>query len=73
VVMLVFGGGLAHSFCWNWSEVTLRWQVCTLTGHADEVTCIAFSRDGKRIVSASSDGLVKIWDVGTGAEVRFFA
>jgi len=51
----------------------LRWQVCTLTGHAGWVECIAFSSDGKCIVSGSTDGLVKIWDAGTGAEVRFFA
>ena len=68
----MFSRGFAHLF-WNWSEVTLHWQVCTLTGHADWVTCIAFSHDGKRIVSGSADDLVKIWDAWTGAEVRFFA
>ena len=34
--------------------------------------CIAFSRDGKRVVSGSDDGLVKIWNTETGAEVRCF-
>ena len=47
--------------------------MCTLTGHADEVECVAFSLDGKRVVSGSRDGTVKISDIGTGAEVRFFA
>ena len=41
----------------------------TLTGHFDEVVCVAFSRDGNRIVSGSSDCLVKFWDIKTGAEV----
>ena len=33
---------------------------------------IAFSLDGKRIVSGSHDKMVKIWDVETGAKVRSF-
>ena len=40
-----------------------------MEGHRDCVYAFAFSRDGKRVVSASSDRLVKIWDVETGAEV----
>ena len=49
-------------------------QVHTLTGHSSSswVLCIAFSRDGKRVVSGSDDGLVKIWNTETGAEVRCF-
>jgi len=45
------------------------WQVCTLRGHTDVVLSVAISRDGKRIVSGSVDGLVRIWDAATGAEV----
>jgi WD40 repeat protein len=47
----------------------LGWQVCTLTGHTDTVSFVAFSRDGTRIVSGSADHLLKIWDAGSGAEV----
>ena len=43
--------------------------MCTLAGHEDEVRSVAFSPDGKRVVSGSSDKLVKIWDAETGAEV----
>ena len=50
----------------------MGWQERTLRGHFDEVLSVAFSRDGKRIVSGSADTLVKIWDVATGAEVRSF-
>ena len=32
----------------------------------------AFSPDGKRIVSASADNTVRIWDVETGKEIRKF-
>ena len=45
------------------------WQVCTLTGHSGWVTSVAFSGDGKRVVSGSRDMLVKIWSSETGAEV----
>jgi WD40 repeat protein len=46
--------------------------VHSLTGHTDNVYAVAFSRDGKRVVSASTDNLVKIWDTATGAEVSSF-
>ena len=48
------------------------WQVCTLRGHSGAVYSATFSSDGKRIVSGSSDNLVKIWDAATGAEVLIF-
>ncbi|KAF8580851.1 hypothetical protein K439DRAFT_1654228 [Ramaria rubella] len=35
-------------------------------GHRDEVTSVAFSSDGKHIVSGSSDSTVRIWDAKTG-------
>ena len=44
----------------------------TLTGHTHWVVAVAFSTDGTRIVSASLDTLVKIWEVETGVEVSSF-
>ena len=41
----------------------------TLSGHFLFVKCVAFSLDSKRVVSASFDKLVKIWNAETGAEV----
>ena len=41
----------------------------TLRGHSDCVRSVSFSADGKRVVSGSSDKLVKIWNSETGAEV----
>ena len=43
--------------------------MCTLTDHEEEVTSVSISLDGKRIVSGTEDGLVKIWDTATGTEV----
>ena len=43
--------------------------VCTLTGHSDLVRSVAYSPDGKHIVSGSDDSTVKVWDSQTGKEV----
>ncbi|MCD4738844.1 MAG: hypothetical protein K8R89_06255 [Anaerolineae bacterium] len=41
-------------------------QVLTLTGHTAPVKAIAFSPDGKLIVSGSSDKTIRLWDVESG-------
>jgi len=46
--------------------------VCTLMHQGREVGSVAFSPDGTRIVSGSDDGVVRIWDVATGALVSSF-
>src|SRR5438105_565359 len=43
-------------------------QSATLTGHTDSVWSVAFSPDGKRIVSGGRDQTVKVWDAQTGTE-----
>jgi WD40 repeat protein len=37
-----------------------------LTGHLCFVSCVAFSPDGKRLVSGSEDWTVKVWDIAAG-------
>ena len=37
-----------------------------LKGHTDQVVCVAFSADGKRIISGSEDRTIRIWDAQTG-------
>jgi WD40 repeat protein len=43
-----------------------------LPGHASIVRSVAFSPDGKWIVSGAEDKFVKIWNADTGAEVSSF-
>jgi WD40 repeat protein len=45
----------------------------TLAGHTDAVGECEFSPDGRRIVSASRDRTLKLWDVQTGAELATLA
>jgi WD40 repeat protein len=39
-------------------------------GHADWVSSIAFSPDGKTLLSGSHDGTLMLWDVVTGRQLR---
>ncbi|KAJ7696291.1 hypothetical protein B0H17DRAFT_407217 [Mycena rosella] len=41
----------------------------SMEGHSGSVRSVAFSLDGTRVVSGSSDNTGRIWDVVTGAEV----
>jgi WD40 repeat protein len=45
----------------------------TLKGHSGWVTGVAFSADGQRLASGSSDQTVKLWDVPTGRETSTVA
>ena len=40
-----------------------------LEGHSDDVKGVAVTADGKRAVSASRDGTLKVWDLDTGREL----
>jgi len=41
----------------------------TLVGHASAVSSVAFSPDGRRILTGSEDKTAKLWDAATGQEI----
>ena len=53
----------------EWNEKIILNPQCPLTGHSGWVNSVAYSPDGKHIVSGSADNTVKIWDSSTGKEV----
>jgi WD40 repeat protein len=44
--------------------------VRTIEGHSETVTAVAISPDGKRALSGSHDGTLKIWDLITGEVIQ---
>lgn len=44
--------------------------VAGFKGHTGVVHSLCFSQDGKRLLSSSVDGSARVWDVGTGRELR---
>ena len=57
--------GWEWNYLWNFSHS----ERLTLKGHSGRVACVAFSPDGNRIVTGSSDKTLKIWDAESGREL----
>jgi len=47
-------------------------QLQTLVGHTEKVNSVAYNRDETKIISASKDGTIKIWDPETGTCIKSF-
>ena len=60
-------------FEWFYWDRLCHRDLDTFLGHKDDVSGVAFSPDGTRLVSASSDETLKLWDVATGQELKTFA
>ena len=50
----------------HWDTATGNELHMTLMGHQYSVNCLAFSPDGKQLVSGSADQTLKVWDLHTG-------
>ncbi len=51
-------------------EAASKLPLRAFTGHSDEVRSVAFSPDGKYVLTGSADTTVKLWEAATGQEVR---
>jgi WD40 repeat protein len=45
----------------------------TLKGHTDMVYAVAFSPDGRHVLTGSFDKTLKLWETATGKEIKTFA
>jgi WD40 repeat protein len=61
--------GLMTSRLVLWDGATGK-RLRELSGHTAAVSAVAWSRDGKRLASASHDKTIRVWDVAKGESVR---
>ena len=48
-------------------------QIRTFSGHDGTITAVDFSPDSSKIITAATDGTLRMWDTTTGFEIRRFA
>lgn len=53
-------------------DVATGQEIRTFRGHSEGVGSVAFSPDGKQILTRSVDKTLKLWDVATGQEIQTF-
>jgi WD40 repeat protein len=53
-------------------DVATGAEVRVLTGHTGEVTSVAFSPDGTRVLTGSKDSTARLWDAATGATIYIY-
>ena len=68
---LFASGGMDDQAVKIWNVKTGQ-EVFTLTGHPQSIWGVVFHPDGKRLISASSDGTIAVWNVADGTKVLTF-
>ncbi len=56
-----------HIYLW---DIQSTQCIKVLKGHEDDVRCVQFSDDGKKIVSGSNDKTVRVWDLSSGKVMK---
>lgn len=51
-------------------DIETRQEVASMKGHTEPVRTVAFSPDGSRIASGSTDKTIRIWDIQTGKQMQ---
>lgn len=51
-------------------DVATGQEVGSFIGHSQMVKSVAFTPDGRRILTASGDQTIRVWDTGTGRAIR---
>ena len=51
-------------------DLAIGQEIRAFTGHTNTVTAVAFSPDGKQIISASADATIRVWDMQSGNAER---
>jgi WD40 repeat protein len=73
LAVLLLGGVLLPSMMTASEEPALPdGIVATLRGHTEIVSAVAFSPDGKQILTGSFDKTLKLWETATGKEIKTF-
>ena len=57
------------NFEWHYCNRRFQGSDITCYGHDNDVYAVAYTPDGKRVVSADGDGKIKLWDATTGQEL----
>jgi WD40 repeat protein/serine/threonine protein kinase len=55
-----------------WWDVQAKNELGRLQGHTKPVLCVAFLPDGRRALTGSNDGTVRLWDLPAGKELHKF-